>query len=392
VTKRQLRIVHDGDRPDGAAPAAPLPEAPPPLAGNPALHAVLDRGLMAIVGLTGARGGAVRLVGPDATQMRLVAAVGLPPQWLARERDVASDCGICGLALQDNCLQVDAQAASCRRRVGPIVGEGESGPALALPLHCRGRPIGVFNLFFGAGERDSADLSRLLEPVRDMLDLVIENALLEQERLQSSLVAERQLLAGEVHDSLAQSLAYMRMRMTLLHDAVEDGESARALKYFDDVNAVMSEAHGRLRELITQFRSGVEHGLARALEGIARTFEERTGVALRIDNRVADLRLPPEQEIQVYRIVQEALANVVKHAGACSARVVIDRRARKLRVSVEDDGRGVEAGPARGDGGHYGLDIMRERAQRIGGDLEIRSVPNKGTRVRLTMPAPAAGA
>jgi two-component system nitrate/nitrite sensor histidine kinase NarX len=70
---------------------------------------------------------------------------------------------------------------------------------------------------------------------------------------------------------------------------------------------------------------------------------------------------------------------------------VIDRRARKLRVSVEDDGRGVEAGSARGDGGHYGLDIMRERAQRIGGDLEIRSVPSKGTRVRLTMPAPAAG-
>ena len=321
--------------------------------------------------------------------MRLVAAVGLPPQWLARERDVASDCGICGLALQDNCLQVDAQAASCRRRVGPIVGEGESGPALALPLHCRGRPIGVFNLFFGAGERDSADLSRLLEPVRDMLDLVIENALLEQERLQSSLVAERQLLAGEVHDSLAQSLAYMRMRMTLLHDAVEDGESARALKYFDDVNAVMSEAHGRLRELITQFRSGVEHGLARALEGIARTFEERTGVALRIDNRVADLRLPPEQEIQVYRIVQEVLANAARHANARELRlcVALDRHG-TLEVAVTDDGQGFD--PRTVSKGR-GLANVRSRASLIGAEVEWRPGAQGGTSFLFRKTQAAAG-
>jgi two-component system nitrate/nitrite sensor histidine kinase NarX len=105
---------------------------------------------------------------------------------------------------------------------------------------------------------------------------------------------------------------------------------------------------------------------------------------------VADLRLSPEQEVQVYRIVQEALANVVKHAGARSARVVIERRARRLHVSVEDDGRGGVRRSANSPapGGHYGLDIMRERAQRIGGELRIHSVPSKGTRVRLTMPAP----
>jgi len=388
LTERQLRIVHDGD----AAPSAQAVGCARAPESNVALHALLERGLKAIVALTGARAGAVRLLEDGAPRMRLVAASNVSAEWLAEERMVASDCGACGLALQRDSVQLDPVPATCARRAAAFVGQAGTGPTLALPLHCRGRAIGVFNLFFAPGSPAGADLSRLLEPVNDMLDLVIDNALLEQERLEASLVAERQMLASEVHDSLAQGLAFMRMRMTLLHDALEQGEQSRALKYFDDVSLAMGEAHGRLRELITHFRAGVDQGLARALENIARGFEERTGVALRIDNRVADLRLPPEQEIQVYRIVQEALANVVKHAGARSARVVIERTGRKLHVSIEDDGRGGVAARERttsAQGGHYGLDIMRERAQRIGGELRIHSVPAKGTRVRLTMPAPA---
>ena len=382
--KQQLRIV----RPE------PEPAAEPRAGGlesNAALHSLLGRAARAIVALTGARGGAVRLVDETNGQMRLIASIGLPADWIARERAVASDCGICGLALRGDGLKIDPNAASCIRRAGPFIGETAAGPALALPLHCRGRAIGVFNLFFTGEAQAGESLSRLLQPVSDMLDLAIENAFLEQERLRASLVAERQMLASEVHDSLAQGLAFMRMRMTLLHDTLADGERARAIKYFDDVNAAMGEAHARLRELITHFRSGIDQGLARALEATARTFEERTGVRLRVENRATDLRLPPEQEVQVFRIIQEALANVVKHAGAASARVRMERRANRLAVSIEDDGRGVKRGARAGEAGHYGLDIMRERAQRIGGELSIRSLPRRGTRVRLTLPVPASG-
>ena len=380
--KQQLRIVRAGPEPSAAPRAGGLES-------NFALHSLLGRAARAIVALTGARGGAVRLVDEASGQMRLIASIGLPADWVARERAVASDCGICGLALHDDDLKLDPDAASCIRRAGAFIGETAAGPALALPLHCGGRAIGVFNLFFTGEAQAGESLSRLLQPVSDMLDLAIENAFLEQERLRASLVAERQMLASEVHDSLAQGLAFMRMRMTLLHDALADGESARAIKYFDDVNAAMGEAHARLRELITHFRSGIDQGLAGALEATARTFEERTGVRLRIDNRAADLRLPPEPEVQVFRIVQEALANVVKHAGASSARVRIERRADAVLVDIEDDGRGVRKGAGNGEAGHYGLDIMRERAHRIGGELSIRSLPRRGTRVRLTLPVPA---
>jgi two-component system nitrate/nitrite sensor histidine kinase NarX len=392
--RRQLRIVHIGERQAPADAVARVSPDAGALLDNPALDATLERGLRAIVALSGARAGAIRLVSRERRGMRLVSATGLSPAMLLKERIVALDCGICGAALQADGVQLDAKPQVCSRRMGALDGEAGCGPVLAVPLHCGGEPIGVFNLFFGDSSRVPTDVRELIEPVARMLDVILDNAILEDARMRASVAAERQMLAGEVHDSLAQGLAYMRMRMPLLHDAIRTGERQHALKYCQDVNDAMGEAHGRLRELITQFRHVVDQGLLQALEGTARTFEDRTGVKLTIDNRADGVRLPPEQEAQVYQIVQEALANVVKHAGARDARIVIERTARSLKVSVEDDGCGG-AGRARDGvecGEHYGLDIMRERAQRIGATLEIRSAPGRGTRVRLVVPLRARAA
>jgi two-component system, NarL family, nitrate/nitrite sensor histidine kinase NarX len=389
MTSRRLRIVHDA-----AQLAEPRAEARAPLGGtpewlaSPALDAMLERGLQTIVALTGARGGAIRLVSPDGLSLRLVCSMGIACGELPDHGAMAIDCGICGVALRADDMRLDRNPEVCSRHMAPFAGPTKCGPVLAVPLHSGGKSIGVFSLFFGG--RVPPDLAELLEPTARMLDLVLDNAIFEHERLRSSLLTERQLLASEVHDSLAQGLAYMRMRMSLLHDAIRTGERVHALKYFGDVNQAMGEAHARLRELITHFRHPAQEGLLTSLQAMARTFEDRTGVALAIDNRAGEVPWTPEQEQQVYRIVQEALANVVKHAGARQARVVIDRRSGSLRVSIEDDGRGVPPAAGRGHPppGHYGMDIMRERAQRLGGTLRIRSTQGKGTRVRLTLPDP----
>lgn len=391
MTRRQLRIVHDGERSPAGRADTPSSPATPSLLDNPGLGAMLERGLRAIVALTGAGGGAIRLLAPGGRDMRLLSSVGLSPAALLKERTVSFDCGICGVALRADGTQIEPRTPVCARRLGCCVDDAGCGSVLAVPLHRAGKAIGVFNLFFDDSSRMPADLGELIEPTAQMLDLILENEGVEDERLRASLVAERQMLAGEVHDSLAQGLAYMRMRMPLLHDAICGGERQHALKYYQDVNGAMEEAHARLRELITQFRHGIDRGLLQALESTARTFEERCGVKLTIESRTPDLRLPPDQETQVYQIVQEALANVVKHAGARCARILIERTTRSLKISVEDDGCGVSrrsrADAARGE--HYGLDIMRERAERIGATLEVRSTPGRGTRVRLVLPARA---
>jgi two-component system nitrate/nitrite sensor histidine kinase NarX len=382
----------------GSLPRRPAPDFGPTsaevacgdIAASEDIRALLERGLKAIIALSGARGGLIRLAPEDGGPMRLVCAVGIPADILAREELVEAGCGICGQALRTDDVHLQDTPLACGRRMGVFASGPEAGPVLAIPLHCGGRTMGVFNLFFGHSTHLPSDITNLMGPVSEMLDLVIDNAMLERKRLRSSLFAERQMFASEIHDSLAQGLAFMRMRMSLLQDAIRARETGSALKYFRDIQDSLGEAHAGLRELITHFRQPLDsQGLVHALENTARTFRDRTGVALRIENRTRDLRLPAEQEAQVYQIVREALANVIKHAGASNARVVLERTRRSLRVSVEDDGSGARIARARQRSAtdeHYGLEIMRERARRIGGSLRIVSAPGKGTRVRLSIP------
>ncbi len=213
---------------------------------------------------------------------------------------------------------------------------------------------------------------------------------IEREALRAALASERQMMANEVHDSLAQGLTYMRMRMSLLRDAIRDGDDARAFKYWSDVDTSLTNAHRRLRELITYFRSRMDpHGLLHALRAMTETFLDRTGVALEFANRVGELDLPVGREVQVFHIVQEALANVCKHANAKQARLTLERKGAGYEIVVEDDGVGmtVDAAGERGEAGHYGIAIMRERALRLGGELALDSAPGTGTRVRLYFPA-----
>jgi two-component system nitrate/nitrite sensor histidine kinase NarX len=199
------------------------------------------------------------------------------------------------------------------------------------------------------------------------------------------------MMASEVHDSLAQGLTYMRMRMSLLRDAIRQGDEVRAFKYWDDVDGALTDAHRRLRELITYFRTRMDPGgLVHALAKTSDSFLDRTGVALEFANDAADLDLPVGREVQVFHIVQEALANVCKHANARRARLALARREGGYEICVEDDGVGMPADQAageHGEAGHYGLAIMRERARRLGGELTVDSAPGAGTRVRLYFPA-----
>jgi two-component system nitrate/nitrite sensor histidine kinase NarX len=182
----------------------------------------------------------------------------------------------------------------------------------------------------------------------------------------------------------------MRMRMSLLRDAIRQGDELRAFKYWTDVDGSLTNAHARLRELITSFRSSMDaQGLQHALADIARTFFERTGITLRFENRAPDLRLPVEREVQAHHIVQEALANVCNHAKASNVTLSLDRIGDDCEIVVEDDGVGMVSdsrGPERGDAGHYGITIMRERTRRLGGELVVEPGTGRGTRVRVRFP------
>jgi len=352
-------------------------------------QSMLEAFLVTVVRLAGARAGAVRKVAADGGSLRLVAAYGLSEEALASEA-LIGNCGICAEALRGDGVRVADDPSQCGRLAVEDVRAKSRAGTVAVPLEYKGRTVGVFTLFFDGVHNLRGDVIHLLRPVGQLFGLTLENARLERENLQASLLHERQTMASEIHDSLAQSVAFMRMRMPLLQDAVAQQDTARAQRYCDDIDEELGTANRRMRELITHSRAGMDaQGLRHALERVAESFFERSGIALDFDCRVEDFRLSADREVEIFHIVQEALANVRKHSGAKRARLHIERRAGELVLEVDDDGVGFPA--ARGSGradarSHFGMKIMTERAESIGATISFGRTSSRGARVTLRVP------
>ncbi len=242
-------------------------------------------------------------------------------------------------------------------------------------------------------------LSEALEGLADEMDDVVwrqterlreKNASLELSKT-LSIVRERAAIAHELHDSLAQTLASLRLQVDLLADSLSGAEPAPP--ELARIQATLESANIELRELIASFRAPVDgRDLRTALEELATRYTAQSAmtVHLQIDGELPDL--PAGPQLQVVRIVGEALANACAHSGAELVRVLVRSDAASVRVLVEDDGRGFcmtarDAAP----GEHIGLSVMGERARWLGGSLDIESEPGEGTRVSLAFPKSAAG-
>ena len=261
---------------------------------------------------------------------------------------------------------------------------------LAISLPHGDVVLGIYNLFFEAGAQLSPQTETILRLIGQLLGLALHNARIERERLRMTVMKERQDMVNEVHDAIAQTLAYVKMRLPLLNDAMLAHDDTRSLKYFSDVKKAVGQVHDNLREVMTYFRTRMDPlGLLHALQGIADSFPDRTGIALEISNSVQNLNMSDEQEVQVFYIVQEALANIAKHSMATHALVAIEMNAQGWEFEVEDDGLGLTQLPAAvtpGRSAHLGLEIMQGRAQRLGGKVDVGRSEGGGTRVRLQVP------
>ncbi|MCU0765957.1 MAG: type IV pili methyl-accepting chemotaxis transducer N-terminal domain-containing protein [Gammaproteobacteria bacterium] len=270
--------------------------------------------------------------------------------------------------------------------------EGGAATVLSFPVTVQDRRFGVLLVDLPAGAAPDPDQRRLLGTLAGHIGtaLDLQRRLRESRRL--ALHEERGVIARELHDSLAQSLSYLKIQATRLAAALADGADAAAPRaVLEELREGINSAYRQLRELLTTFRLKMDdRGLARALEATVDEFRARGAVDIRLDNALPSTLLGANEELHVLQIVREALSNVIRHAGASHAAVTLHSTPAAVEVEVVDDGRGP--GPRDDRAPHYGLTIMRERAASLGGALEVGPAEGGGTRVRVAFRRGAAPA
>jgi two-component system sensor histidine kinase UhpB len=234
---------------------------------------------------------------------------------------------------------------------------------------------------------------RELERLRRTFNAMLDTAAAYRARLREvaaralgAAEEERKRIARELHDETAQMLAALLIRIRVVRNSRDPDAMGPLL---DGMREDVSQALEGIRRFARGLRPPAldELGLVPAIEGHARSLEEISGLAVEVHAEDVSGDLPPQAELATYRIVQEALSNVVRHAHATRARVAIAREDGRLVVTVEDDGRGFDPANALStDGGGLGLFGMKERAGYIGGRVEVASTPGAGTRVRAEIP------
>lgn len=350
------------------------------------LEDLLTRFLHTLKNAVDARAGMVRMLTSDGN-MQLVASSGLDREVIKREQLISVERCLCGKAAQSGEVYALDDLQGCGQFVGRPFFDDKKVEMIAVPLRYRGQILGVYNLFteqHGLVERE--DVKNLLTSIGQHLGMAIEKSRLDEEANRLSIMEERTRLANELHDSLAQSLASLKFQVRVLDEILHSGKEAELWHELELIENSLDEAYTELRELIAHFRAPVDkRGLVPAVEQAVERFRRDSGVNAFLQLEWDAANLSAEVDIQVLRIVQEALVNIRKHSEANAVRVLM--RAGKdgnYMVLIEDDGIGIQDRVIDGGPGeHLGLKILQERAARIGGDLTIESETGEGTRIIL---------
>jgi len=209
-------------------------------------------------------------------------------------------------------------------------------------------------------------------------------------RLVSVQEAERRRFSANLHDLVGQSLSVIGIGLETIRGMLPGASPQKAASAIDEMGRVVKETMGAVREVMSDLRPPLldDYGLTVALEWHAQQLETRTGLRVAVEGERLDPRPASEVEVALFRIAQEALTNVAKHAGASRARVALSGSAGRVTLVIEDDGCGIDAAAAANDpaGSSWGMAVMRERAVAVGGAMRVES-PGRGTRIVVEVAA-----
>ena len=271
--------------------------------------------------------------------------------------------------------------------------QGE-GHCLAAPLKVGERYLGALCLSRKGKQAFDEDEKRALTLLVNAAAIAIANAHLaasnRREAQQVAVLAERERLAAELHDHLAQTLSFVRIKTGRVREAVTGNQTTEATAELTRIQSALEMAYTQVREALAGLRQPPPTGddLAQKLADCKAEFEALADLPLRLDIEHPEaLELPANIQMQVIHIIRGALSNIHRHAGARQINLRVERQNGAAWFIIEDDGVGFDPRLTLDDH-HLGLHIMRTRAERSGGQLTIESTPGQGTRILACFPLP----
>lgn len=262
---------------------------------------------------------------------------------------------------------------------------------LGVPMMVKNRTTGILLLLDREPDRYQARHGELVQAFGHYAAVALENDRLYQQARLVATLEERERLAQELHDSIAQALGYANLKIGTTRKLISDNKISDALENLRELKQVVGETYTDVREEIFNLRGNVSAGLSfiEMLRQYVAKYQEHYQLKVEIimETKETFLTFPGGVGLQIIRIIQEALINVRKHAQVKVAHIRFRQEDEEIRISVEDDGQGFDLGTMnQTEGSSFGLEIMAERAESAGGRLELDAVPNGGVRVIIWIP------
>ncbi|MFV2044638.1 MAG: GAF domain-containing protein, partial [Anaerolineales bacterium] len=369
------------------------------------LQKVLDVALAEVLGLemfSDTATGLICLIERDSNTVQIAAHHGVAEDHPCFNKPAAIGECLCGRAAMKGAIQVSEDASiDDRHRQWP---EMDHHRDVCLPLRVRDKPLGALNVRLPTRLELKEHQIKLLQALTDQISVAIDNAQLyeavsrqqEQMRALNARLAEvqeseRQRLAYDLHDQTGRDLTALGIQLNLIRSELE-GENIEGVHTFlNEAQTLLVELTEQLRDLMADLRPPMldDYGLMAALRWYGSKVAARTNLAITVEGRESEPRLPPAAEMALFRIMQEALTNVTKHAEATEVAISLDHTDGITRLTIADNGRGCKPiHLPRGNAQNgWGLRIMAERAEANGGRCWIESHPaESGTRVLVEIP------
>jgi two-component system NarL family sensor kinase len=354
------------------------------------LGETLEFTLSQVAELLGLRTGWIWLISEELSEPYLAAAQNLPPA-LANDPHHMDGSGYCYCL--DTYKRGDLEGAAnvnvltCSRLNGLVDGTDGLRYHASIPLYAQDKKLGVMNVASPDWRSLSLEDLQLMYTIGDLLSIAVERARLFARSTQLGAAEERNRLAREIHDTLAQGLTATALQLESADALLEAGLKAELAR--EPLHRALSLTQSNLEEArrsVLDLRAAPleGHSLAEALKALVERWDTEEGISARFQAINSGRPLPLRLEVSLYRICQEALTNVARHAHAGRVTVRLVSTPEQLQLAVEDDGRGFEVSDVSRD--HHGLVGMNERAKMLRGSFDVQSSPDMGTRIQVTVP------